>query len=101
MHAVLNHIAITQKQIFWALCSALLVTAMLYGYFVLATIGFIVDRKQAEQHIEERITQVSDLESRYSAASSRITQSYARSLGFVEPEEKTYAQHKRFVSAAQ
>lgn len=59
--------------------------AFLYGFFLLEAVGHAASRARASAAVKDLKSQLSDLESRYLAATQALTPERAKALGFVAP----------------
>ena len=79
-----------EKLIFNTLVIGILVSALLYVYFVSSSVLNIVQRKNIEATINFASSDVGNLESEYIFLTKNITLQYARTLGFSEPKDVAY-----------
>jgi hypothetical protein len=89
------------KIVFWSTLGVFVISALLYVYFLNATILHIVERKSAERSIADTNIAISELEYEYLALSSTVTLEYAHSLGFVEAEDTLFARRDIHTGFAQ
>jgi len=85
-----------EKNIFTLLVVGIFLSIFLYVYFISTSVVNVVQRKSIEIETQMLSSNVGELESEYISLSKNITLSYASSLGFVEPENVSFAYTKSF-----
>ncbi len=66
----------------------------LYMYFLSASIVNVVMRQEIDHEIRETATKIAELEARYVAAKSTVTEDSMGTYGFTTAPEKTYVSKK-------
>lgn len=75
------------RSAFAVLAGACALSVFLYGVFLLEAVGHTASRARAAQEIKHIKSGLSDLESRYLAATQALTPQKAAALGFVSPKD--------------
>jgi hypothetical protein len=88
-----------EKQIFWALGFAIIMSLASYGYFVGKSIINVVVREEVELSIAEINSHLSDLEFQYLAKKDTITLSFAQSNGFGLVSKRTFVNRGTLVGS--
>ncbi len=84
----------TERKLFYASLSLVLVLFCAYISFVSASVAHVVVRKEISQEITEAQTRVSDLESAYIVAKYEVVEAEADKRGFRKNEEKIFVEKK-------
>ncbi len=85
-----------EKNTFTILIITIFLSVFLYVYFISTSVVSVVQRKSIEIETQVLSSSVGELESEYISLSKNITLSYARSLGFIEPEDVSFAYTRLF-----
>ncbi len=80
-----------EKRVFKTLIGMFLVLFLAYIYFVGHTIFDIVARKSIDTEARNLTSNVSSLELEYFSLSNKIDLAYAKSSGFINPNETAFA----------
>ena len=81
-----------ERRMLWFVGVSLTILVVLYIYFVVASIAHVAAQQQLLGTISKEKAQVAVLETSYFSKTEGITESYARSLGFVPPARKDYVE---------
>ncbi len=81
----------TQRTIFRALISALVLLSLVYIYLIGSITFNVLARKSLDTTVHNLGSQVSSLELTYLSETSGIDQNYAQSLGFVDVQNSIFA----------
>lgn len=66
--------------------------AVLYVYFVMASVAHVAEREEVSKNVAQISAEVARLEASYFTRSHAITESYARSLGFVNAKGRVFVE---------
>lgn len=88
---ILNKIVFRrERQIFVVILGLFIFGAAVYLYSVGSVLFAIVERRYAERHVAELKSTISQLELSYLNQTKRITEKFAESQGFIEPESLVF-----------
>lgn len=85
-----------EKNMFTILTAGIFLSMFLYVYFISTSVVNVVQRKSIEVETQMLSSGVGELESEYISLSKNITPEYARSIGFNDPKNVSFAYTKSF-----
>lgn len=77
-----------------------LVLSVLYGYAVVSSIAHVSYRETARKEVRALTTERGSLEQAYLVKTSGITETYARTLGYRDPQERIFVARPETLSYA-
>lgn len=77
-----------------------LVLSVLYGYAVVSSIAHVSYREAARKEVRALTTERGSLEQAYLVKTSGITETYARTLGYRDPQERIFVARPETLSYA-
>lgn len=95
---ILSYAFLWERRLVSVLSALFLAFAALYVYFVMTSIVHVAARQELAAKVAVTKAAVSKLETRYLSETERVTESYARSIGFVTAPHKTFVERGRAVT---
>ncbi|MDO8523874.1 MAG: hypothetical protein Q7R74_01445 [bacterium] len=95
---IFSYAFLWERRLVSVLGASFLVFVLLYVYFVMASIVHVVARQELAAKVVVTKAAVSKLETRYLSETERVTESYARSIGFVAASHKIFVERGRAVT---
>jgi hypothetical protein len=83
-----------EKRLIAGIASLLLIFAVLYVYFVMASIVHAAARQELIGKVATLQTDVSGLETEYLSKTQGVTEAYAHELGFVTANRETFIERQ-------
>jgi hypothetical protein len=87
-----------ERKLIGILGISFVVLSILYIYFMISSVTHVAARRELAKVASEKAAKVADLETAYLAQTNGITDSYAKSLGYVAVQEKYFAERGSVVS---
>lgn len=87
---ILSYASVLELRILFILSCLLFVSGVLYTYFVMASVAHVAEREEIGREVALTSAEVARLEATYLKNSQNITESYARSLGFVKAKNRIF-----------
>ena len=87
---VFSYASALETRLISSMFTLLIFAGVCYVYFVMASVAHVAQREEMSKEVTRTSAEVARLEASYLSASQKITESYARSLGFVSVSNKVF-----------
>lgn len=87
-----SYAGVLERRLLGTMVLLLLLSGFSYIYFVMTSVAHVAQREETAHKVASLSAEVARLESAYLTQSQTVTESYARTLGYVTPTSRTFVE---------